>query len=182
MNRQPCVMTTIIILCGVCTAALSNARRAEAAEAEPAARISIDDGHPWLPPFGLQRVGQPPDAVVEIRSPSEPTTEYCLVAYEQGKEIGRSALTLSGKTPETCRVALDPRATEVVLTAKPSGGAAVELARQSVSRPAFQADALVQLEHPVHPVDLGAILVPSDWLLLADGQTGTVAVAAFCRA
>ena len=69
-----------------------------------------------------------------------------------------------------------------MLTAKPSGGAAVELARQSVARPAFQADALVQLEHPVHPVDLGAILVPSDWLLLADGQTGTVAVAAIFRA
>ena len=56
------------------------------------------------------------------------------------------------------------------------------VARQSVSRPAFQADAIVQIERAVHPVDLGAILVPSDWLLLADGQTGTVAVAAICRA
>ncbi len=45
----------------------------------------------------------------------------------------------------------------------------------------FQADAIARPDHIIHPVDLGTILVPSDWLLLADGQTGSVDVAAISR-
>jgi len=34
----------------------------------------------------------------------------------------------------------------------------------------FEADAIARAEMPMNPVDLGAILVPEDWLLLGPGQ------------
>ena len=46
---------------------------------------------------------------------------------------------------------------------------------------AFEADAIARPDRIIHPVDLGTILLPNDWLLLADGQKGTVDVAAICR-
>jgi hypothetical protein len=57
----------------------------------------------------------------------------------------------------------------------------VELARAAVRPPAFEAEATALPETVVHPVDLGTILVPADWLLLAGGQKATVEVAALSR-
>jgi len=42
----------------------------------------------------------------------------------------------------------------------------------------FEADAIARAETPINPVDLGAILVPEDWLLLGPGQVAEVEVAA----
>ncbi len=137
---------------------------------KPAAQIGIDQGHPWRPPFGLQRVGQPLTAVVTIAS-DQPRREYSLVGYRQGKEIVRSALTVTGKPPYTCRVSFDPWPTELVLMAK-SRGVLTELARQPIESAAFEADAAARPERIIHPVDLGTILVPSDWLLLGRRSDG----------
>jgi len=93
------------------------ASAADVGVAGPAARMPVDRGHPWRPPFGLDRVGQPLTAVA-----------------------GRSA------EPEP-----------------------------------FEADAIARPDRIVNPVDLGAILVPSDWLILAEGQRGEIDVAAICR-
>jgi hypothetical protein len=55
------------------------------------ASIRIDAGHPWRPPFGLERVGKPLDVAVDIdvvgNSPSGShslTCEYFLVGYRAG--------------------------------------------------------------------------------------------------
>jgi len=45
---------------------------ASAAESKPAAQIRIDPGHPWRPPFGLDRVGRPLAVEVEIAADRQP--------------------------------------------------------------------------------------------------------------
>ena len=77
------------------------------------AKPAVPMQHPWRPPFGLERVGQP-------------------------------------------------------------------IADSSDAAP-FEADAIARPDRLINPVDLGAILPPSDWLLLADGQKGTIDVAAISR-
>jgi hypothetical protein len=161
--------------------ALHAAIAAAADARKPAAQIRIDPGHPWRPPFGLERVGRPLSVVVEIAADQQPLPEYRLIGYAGEKEIARPALKLTGKPPYTCRASFDPWPTELVVLAELPGAAATELARLAVQPPPIEAEAIARPDRIVNPVDLGAILVPSDWLLLAGGQKGTIDVAAICR-
>jgi hypothetical protein len=154
---------------------------AETTQVQPEARIRVDDGHPWRPPFGLQRVGRPLMATVEISTPREAATEYALVTRRGAQELSRSVLKLTGQSPSMCQVPLNPWPTEIVLVATPPQGTAVELARQTVEPPAFEAEAVARPDNVVNPVDLGCILAPSNWLLLRGGQAGTVEAVAICR-
>ena len=155
---------------------------AEAPGAGPAAQIRIEPGHPWRAPFGLQRMGCPVTVVVETAADPQPRPGYWLVAYLRGKEVARSALSVPNKPPYACRVSLDGWPTELVLVARSADGTAKELARQKVEPVPFEAEAVARPDRVVNPVDLGAILVPADWLLLAGGQKGSLEVAAICRA
>lgn len=76
-----------------------------------AGAFAASPSHPWLPPFGLERVG-------------------------------------AASTPDSA---------------------------------AFEADAVARPDTAINPVDLGAILVPHDWLLLKGGQGGTVELAVIAR-
>ena len=144
-------------------------------------KLTVEPGHPWTPPFGLDRVGRPPDAVVTFAGKESPAGEFVLVGYRDGKEVSRQAV-VPGKVKNAARVPLEAGPTEVVLLAKSSpDGEPVELARQAVTLPPFEAEAVAWPESLIHPVDLGTILVPHDWLLLAGGQKATVEVAALNR-
>ncbi|MGD0896748.1 MAG: hypothetical protein ABR915_02860 [Thermoguttaceae bacterium] len=147
------------------------------------ATMQIVPGHPWRPPFGLDRVGQPPDVIVTFAGSKKPAGEFVLVGYRQGTEVCRQAVSPTGKkAPYVARISLDAGPAEVVLLVKSSpGGEPKELARQTVTLPPFEADAVARPETVIHPVDLGTILVPHEWLLLAGGQTATVEVAALNR-
>ena len=80
------------------------------------------------------------------------------------------------------RIPLEAESAEVVLLARSSpDGEFRELARQAVTLPPFEAESVARPESIIHPVDLGTILVPHDWLLLAGGQKATVEVAALNR-
>ena len=57
----------------------------------------------------------------------------------------------------------------------------VELARQAIHLPEFEADAIARPDTIINPVDLGTILVPAGWLLLGPGQTATLEIAAISR-
>ena len=59
-------------------------------------RIRLDEGHPWRPPFSLDRVGQPLSVIVEVESEERPYREYWVVAYQNGKEIDRQIFHLAG--------------------------------------------------------------------------------------
>jgi len=65
------------------------------------ARIRVDPGHPWRPPFGLDRIGRPWDAVVEISEEQQPRPAFWLLELRDGKELTRHALALNGKAPLT---------------------------------------------------------------------------------
>ena len=145
------------------------------------AQLQIESGHSWRPPFGLDRVGRPFEAVVTIAGKLPPAGEFVLVGYRDGKEVSRQGLALSEKSP-VVRTSLEAWPAEVALLVKSTtGGPFVELARQKVAWPVFEADAVAQPDRIINPVDLGTILVPADWLLLAGGQKANVAVAAISR-
>ncbi|MBN2294165.1 MAG: hypothetical protein JXM70_17190 [Pirellulales bacterium] len=153
----------------------------EPPQTQPQARVVIENAHPWLPPFGLDRVGHGPDAVVELLQAPRPAFKYILVAYLRGKELYRKQLSFAAKPPYLCRVSLKSWPTELVVITQGANGKAMELVRKACTPPAFEAAAVARPETVINPVDLGAILPPSDWLLLAAGQKGKIEVAAVRR-
>ena len=143
--------------------------------------IRIVPSHPWLPPFGLDRVGRP--LVVEVNLPAtrDANTEYWLVGYVDGKEVQRYNLAKATKSAAGQKVSVEfpvwPK--EMALLAKSSAdGKEHRVATQMVEVPALEADAVARPEQEVNPVDLGTILVPQNWLLLSGGQAADVEVAA----
>jgi len=148
---------------------------------QPTAQLRVEPGHPWTPPFGLDRVGRPLDAVVELPAAPAPGAEHIVVGHRDGAEVSRQPLSFA-RTGNMARVALDAWPTEVALWVKTHAQAdAVEVARAEVEPPAFEAEAAALPDRIIHPVDLGTIFVPADWLLLAGGQSATVEVAALAR-
>ena len=144
------------------------------------ALIRVDSGHPWRPPFGLERVGRPLALHVEITAEHSPLREYFLAGYRGGKETERHLLNvMRGKSPFADTAEFRSFPEEVALFARCRfDGTLEELKRQPVERQKFEAEAIARPDHLINPVDLGTILVPHDWLLLASGQKALIDVAA----
>jgi hypothetical protein len=145
-----------------------------------APRFQFDPGHPWRPPFGVERVGLTP-VIVQFASETQPAPEHWLTAYRDGKEVDRQSLDVSGNSPFTARVtfATSPAPEELALLAKDKDGKTVERARWKVERPPFEADAEAAADPVINPVNFGAILPPADWLVLGPEQQARVTIAAF---
>jgi hypothetical protein len=173
-----------ILLSAAMTAGVPESKAAETCGPKPPVQIRVDTGHPWRPPFGLERVGRPLLVTAEITSVDRPTREYSLVGYLDGKTIGRFALALSEVKPLwTGDASFDVYPDRVVLEGKCRfAGEPEELASRTLEPPALEAAAVAHPDEAINPVDLGTILVPADWLLLSETQKGTVAVAAISRA
>ena len=109
-------------------------------------RIKFMQGHPWRPPFGLDRVGQPYTAVVE--STGQPQhTDYVLTILLHGKEVGRHPVTLTGKPPCSVSVAIAEYGDRVVLSAAGQDSTRrIELARQATHIPRIEFDAVARPE------------------------------------
>jgi hypothetical protein len=146
-------------------------------------QIRVDSGHPWRPPFGLERVGAPIGVRVELVAEQALRNEYSLVAYRDGSETERKSLQVSGDKPSFfAATELSSLPHEVALLARcPGRGQAEEIKRQAVHWPEVEADAEARPDRQINPVDLGTVLVPHDWLLLAGGQTAMLDVAAISR-
>lgn len=148
------------------------------ADTTPAFRIKVDLGHPWRPPFGLDRVGRPTVAVVEAGA-KPLSSHYELAANRRGKEVGRQSLRFSEGPGFVARASFEGAVDELILSAeKDPGGPRVELARQAVASRGLEAEAVARARDSGNPVDLGTILVPSGWLLLGPDPSATVDVAA----
>src|SRR5690349_4480007 len=151
------------------------------------AHVRVDPGHPWRPPFGLDRVGWPLTALLEVTSDKPLVREYSLVAYLRKKEVGRYVLTeinhhRKDETSYSERLTLDTYPDEIALFAQCRfQGKLIELTRVKIQPPAFEADASVRPERLINPVDLGMVFFPADWLLLGPGQNSIVDVAAISR-
>ena len=131
-------------------------------------------------PFGLDRVGKPVTAIVDLSSTTRPLREYYLAGYRSGRELERHVLNLSQtKDSFKATVSLGAYPDELVLSAKCRyQGESTELTRYPVKLPEMEAEAVAKPEKLINPVDLGTILPPADWLLLASGQKAIVEVAA----
>ena len=142
--------------------------------------LQFDPGHPWRPPFGVERVGLTP-VIVQFDSDTHPAPEHWLAAYREGKEVERKIVDVAGKSPFTIRATFttSPAPEELALLKKTSDGKTAELARWSVERPALEVDAEAVADPVRNPVDQGAILPPADWLVLGPKQQARVTLAAF---
>ena len=146
------------------------------------AKIHVNSGHPWRPPFGLERVGRPLTVTVEIASDKQLSREYWLAGYLDGRETDRRVLQLTGMSPYNCHVSFDRWPTEVALFASSgSGDQPTEIVRRAIDLPEFEAEAIAQPDTVMNPVDLGTILPPSDWLLLGPDQQVNLDLAAISR-
>ena len=158
------------------------------------AKIRIDPGHPWRPPFGLERVGKPITAWAAIKSDQRPSREYFLVGYVDQNETERHVLNMMSKMSNRFERKPDSREyddralfttypDEIVLYAQCRfDGQPVELARAAVEFPEVEAEATARPEELIHPLDLGTIFVPHDWLILAGGQKTVLDIAAISYA
>jgi hypothetical protein len=182
-SRWTTFLVATVVLGGWTLAAEEASVRTAAGIAE--VRLTVEPGHPWTPPFGLERVGRPLEAVIEIPAGAKPAKEYVIVAYRDGKEMRRQQVKLAGpSSPGPAsrfgRVTLQDGPSEVALLVT-AEAQPVEIARAPVKPPAFEADAVARPDTVIHPVDLGTIFVPADWLLLAGGQKAEVELAALSR-
>ncbi len=156
------------------------AQQPDGCEEKVTATIQVDPGHLWRAPFGLDRVGRPLAVHVALQAERSPLREYTLAGYRDGRETERHILNLMrGKAPFADSAEFRTFPDEVALFARCRfDGKTDELKRQAVPEAPFEADAVAQPDHPINPVDLGTILVPHDWLLLAGGQKTMIEVAA----
>jgi len=164
-------------LAGACSATSGE----DAPRSGPVYQIHRDAGHPWRPPFGLERIGRPITAVIETGEQPR-AANYALAVFLKGKEVDRLPVRFPNNPPYSARVTLAHDADELVLfSVSKSAARPVELARQAIDLPEFAADAVARPDSVVNPVDLGTILVPSGWLLLGPGQSATLEFAAISR-
>jgi hypothetical protein len=152
-----------------------------------APQIRVDTGHPWRPPFGVERVGAPLVAHVQIKARDAASSAYFLAAYRAGHEAERHELHLSTETNaeggtlvRNATAPLESVPDEVALLCSVANGTK-QLARQAVKWPQVEADAEARASEQINPVDLGAILVPHDYLLLTAGQEAVIDFAAISR-
>ena len=91
-----CVLCRLVAACCVLVSIGHGVRAGEANSAvkqrpnnsaDP--KLTVEPGHPWTPPFGLDRVGRPMDAVVEVPAGAKPIAEYDRRRLPDGKEIWR---------------------------------------------------------------------------------------------
>lgn len=158
------------------------------------AEIEVNQAHPWRPPFGIDRIGAPLDVLVTIDGQPAPRTEYELVAYRDQRQVATQPVH-PAPNPRPPSTTAPPVGAQLFANARfseiPEEVAffarcihheqAIELARAHVDWPLFEADASARPSRVTNPVDLGAILVPHEWLLLGPDQKAIVSMAAISR-
>jgi hypothetical protein len=181
MKTRPRLSTIVLAfsyaLLGTSVAALGDDQPGSA----PAYQIHLDTGHPWRPPFGLERIGRPVVIVIEASARPD-AANHVITAFSKGKEGASYPVRFPAAPPYSARVTLDRHADELVLSSDPKPAEKpVELARQAIRYPEFEAESIARPDVVINPVDLGTILVPSGWLLLGPGQRATLETAAISR-
>jgi hypothetical protein len=147
--------------------------------------VRVDAGSAWRPPFGLDRVGAPPVVHVTRSGEGDAEPDLEVVAYRGGVEVERHPLRLVPAAVMFAPTTPDLAGT-VTLSGVPDEATVVsrgaELAREAVDWPDVEAAVVTRSDEWVNPVDLGTVLVPGDWLLLAGDRAAIVEVAALSRA
>ncbi|WP_129777440.1 hypothetical protein [Peristeroidobacter soli] len=162
-------------------------------ESVTSSNLTVDHGHRWRPPFGLDLVGSPLVAHVEISSEQPTSAKYYFTIFHDDRPLKRQALELSvnpsdyagfssflaeaSRGKRFAHVSLPPAATSVVLESHCNERTEI-LQRREITRPELEADAVAHPLHLANPVDLGTILPPYKELLMRNGESATVDFAA----
>jgi hypothetical protein len=166
------------LACAILWLLAAEASPGELRVAAPTFSLRLEPHHPWRPPFGLDRVGHSRDLVASAAERPQ-VGDYALVLLAHDKEVHREPLNWPETPPYSARLSLDRSAEEaVIVRTSDTPGRGSEVARLKLDRLVFEAEAVARAAPLINPVDLGTILVPSDWLLLGPGQEGIVEVAA----
>lgn len=173
---------SVRILAGMLIFLAGAAEPAGPRERPAAFSIVLDRGHPWRPPFGLDRVGSPITARLRRSGSTVPAMDLFLSARVSGRERSATPVQFAPGQLQSERIALAGDVDEVVLVRRIASQPGSELARAQAGVPELEIDALAVADPRINPVDLGAILPPSDWLLVGASQTVTVDVAAVSHA
>lgn len=144
-------------------------------------RFQVRPAHAWLPPFGLDRVGKGTEAVITVSSKIPAGRSIQLVTFLNNQEVEKKEIPIPDTIPFTFRQIIGENADLAVLYLHGSDGDPVVIAKQAVVQQPFEFEAVVQPDSVINPVDLGTILVPADWLLLAGGQKAKLSVAGISR-
>lgn len=148
------------------------------AEAQQDALLKVEEGHPWCPPFGLARVGQPIRIVITPLGGLNKGEELFLAGYRGDHTVFKEKIEFTDQSSVVKEV--DPSIDRVNLIAG-KDVASRELASLVLERKELEAEAVAHLKTPVNPIDLGAVFPPANGLVLAPDQTAQVRVAAFSR-
>ncbi len=176
-------LTTFIFLVSIGSNSAVRAQVSVTAKMPPPEKIQmeIQPLHLWRPPFNLDRVGHSSEVVVTINSPDLPEGKFQIASYLEGKEVSRHDIQLSDSTPFKGRKSLSENSDQLALYFVGSKGNSIELTRQKITLAPLEFEAVAQPDKVINPIDLGAILVPADWLLLAGGQKANVKLAMLSR-
>ncbi len=85
-------------LAALCLPSAAAAAEGVCNETVKAVTVTIEEGHAWRPPFGLDRVGRPITVGVEIESDQRLLREYYLAGYVNGQETERKVLSIIRRT------------------------------------------------------------------------------------
>lgn len=149
----------------------------EQADSQSTAKLRIDPGHPWRPPFGLERVGHPARIIIAPQA-QKAGEKFILVGYRERHAVLREPITFTEQAPIPREI--DATIDRILLRAEAETGTK-EIASLNLERRDLEADAEVKPETQINPIDLGAVFPPADCLLLTPGQRAHAHVAAFCR-
>jgi hypothetical protein len=152
-----------------------HAQDAVSGQANPV-QIAFEQAHPWRPPFALQRVGQSVESIIRV-SNDQQKGKYTVAFMKENRQIQRQDLQFDSNVVRI----LVPAGCDEVVVMKERNGKTDTVVRNTPSLPAFECDAVARPVDNIHPIDLGAILVPADWLLLKKGQQTIIDVAVLSR-
>lgn len=145
------------------------------------AAIYFEPVHVWRPPFGLDRVGRSVDVIVTVPDNGARLSAYQLTSLSNGQKLATETLSFTGSKSDSARLTIRESADEVVVQGKTSSGQWKELARSKPSLPMFECDASTRPATFKHPIDMGVILAPANWLVINGGQVSFADLALISR-
>ncbi len=145
--------------------------------------IHIDKGHPWQPPFELERVGTSLKVFIkQIHPDIALQNSLWLSSQIAGREVKQNKVAFSKEANRSQRIVIDDNVEEVVLLqVLENKSSRKEITKKKVERNILEADAIAKANVITNPIDLGIIFPPSDELLLGPGQTAQINVAVYSR-
>ncbi len=141
----------------------------------PIVKIQFEPVHQWRPPFGLDRVGFSTEAVIEIQHSGGPSSDYQMIVKQQGKTVANKILKSGKNSPAVIREVIASTADEVLIATKGRDGKWRNIKTASPDHPGeMECEAAARPVNFFHPIDLGTILAPADWLLIRGGNEAFV--------